>query len=338
MHELYNVIKGVELTHARLGKALAFALLCVKAKKCLLIVAPAGTGKSTITWTLNGVFKEAKVFDSVTRSGLAFFQDELQSFRSVAIIDDMGKIDTPYSRMATLSTFAELCYSHFIAKHTISTHIEINDYQGSAVLNVQPAILAFCIAAAEWEAVIMDKTVRYYHLYRPLKPQRTLPKIEIESNITIDEVELTGMDGKRWDSLLTIGHSQWSDARALEHIEDLLKSAAAWDGRKQVDVSDYKLIWELIRPLQLERYLVQKYGLESDRVFELDLLALIVERASWNKLDIKRVCRDYKCSPSTVYQVVARLTDYFSIGVIDPNRIRLTPRTKEILKLMGVKV
>ncbi|GAI07223.1 unnamed protein product [marine sediment metagenome] len=49
MHQLYSIIGEVEKTHSRLGNAIAFAIICVKARMCLLLVAPAGCGKSVIT-------------------------------------------------------------------------------------------------------------------------------------------------------------------------------------------------------------------------------------------------------------------------------------------------
>ncbi len=337
MHELRRVIKEIEHTHKRLGNLVAFGLLCVKAKKCLLIVAPAGTGKSRSSQAIALASPNKMIFDSITRSALAVMQDEMSNYDGLVVIDDMGKIDTAYSRMATLTTFAELCYSHFVSKHTVSTHIEITNFNGSAVLNTQPPILGQTIAAMEWEAVLMDKTIRYYHLYRPTKPVSAPPDYKIESDISISDVELTGLGGKLYDKLWEIAIVQWSDARAMEHLHDLLKAAAAWDGRMVVNQSDYALLSTLMPPLSIERHLIVKYGLETDRVIDLNLLAMLVELASWKQLTVKRVCRDYKVSAETVLRVLRSLPDYFSVGEHDPEQIQVSPKIREILKQAGVK-
>lgn len=303
----------------------------------MVIVAPAGTGKSRATQAIGVAYPDKMVFDSITRSGLAVMQEDMTGFGGLVVIDDMGKIDTVYSRMATLTTFAELCYSHFVSKHTVSSHIEITNFEGSAVLNAQPPILGSVIASAEWEAVLMDKTIRYYHLYRPTKPTSEPPAYNVPQNIKPDDVKLTGVGGRAWGNLWKMAVCQWSDARALEHLQDLLRATAAWDNRDEVGRGDYRLLSELMRPLTIETYLITKYGLETDRIMELNLLALLVELASWKRLTIRRVCQDYKVAPGTVVRVLKELPDYFSIGEHSPEIIQISPKIGEILRQAGVK-
>ncbi|GAH53668.1 unnamed protein product, partial [marine sediment metagenome] len=56
-------------------------------------------------------------------------------FGGLVVIDDLGKVDTNYSRIHTVTSFAELCYSHFISKHTMTVTVEIGEFHGSAILN-----------------------------------------------------------------------------------------------------------------------------------------------------------------------------------------------------------
>ncbi|GAH53676.1 unnamed protein product, partial [marine sediment metagenome] len=48
-HQLYDIMTNVDKSHLGLGKAVAFSVICVKARQCLLLVAPSGCGKSVIT-------------------------------------------------------------------------------------------------------------------------------------------------------------------------------------------------------------------------------------------------------------------------------------------------
>ena len=275
------------------------------------------------------------MLDSVTRSGLAKMADQFSYYNGVVVIDDLGKVDTAYSRHSTITTFAELCYSHFIEKHTISTHLSIKEFRGSAVLNIQPPILAQVIGAADWEAVTMDKTIRYYHLFRPVAPSQADIVIETRPSILLRDVELVGKYGDKWNYLCDLLACQWSDARLEQHLEDLLKSSAAWDGREKVEDDDYNMIHALSGPLTLEKHLVSKTGLELDRTLELNLLALLVELASWREPTVARICRDYKVSPQTVKRVIEYLPEYFRWEIEGPTRITVLPKTIEILQEAG---
>lgn len=300
-----------------------------------MLVGPAGTGKSSITKALSTALGGTLLFDSVTRSGLAGMTDQFNGFAGLVVIDDMGKIDTPYSRLATVTTFAELCYSGFISKHSISVHVEIDDFQGSAVLNIQPTILAHVIAADDWEAVTQDKTVRYYHLFRPTKPNYHVPIVTLDNSIDFEKVSISGENGKAWKALSDIASDQWSDARVLEHLRDMLRAVTALDGRTKVTLTDYALLLKLMAPMTIERHIVEKKGLETNRMFNLDLLAMLVELASWENLTVARVCRDYKVNPTTVLGVLRKLENYFRIGEKGPDSIALTDLTKGILRGAG---
>lgn len=337
MHALKRVEKEVNATHPRLGSAAAFAMLCAKARKCLMIVAPAGTGKSSICRAAVASIPDSFVLDSVTRSGLKHFEDRFTGYEGLVVIDDMGKIDTMYGRLATVTTFAELCYSHFVEKHTITTHLEIRDFNGAAILNIQPPILAQVMSSDDWEAVTQDKTIRYYHLFRPSAPVNETPVVKLKSEVEIADVKLTGQHGAKWKALCELGYCQWSDARTLEHVADLLKAAAAWDGRTEVTPVDYKLLQELMKPLALERHLLSRLGFEQDRRFELNLLAMLVELSSWKGLTIERICRDYKVNAATVLRVLTMLPEYFEIGRQNPEMIVVLPKCKAILKELGVR-
>lgn len=337
MHKLHTIIQGVEKTHPNLGNAIAFSAICVKARMCLLIVSPAGCGKSAISESVRETCPLSYRMDSVTRSGLRDFKEEFTNFKGLVVIDDMGKIDSSYNRRHTISSFAELCYSHFISKHTMAVTLEIADFFGSAILNIQPSILAEVYEFAEWESVIQDKTVRYYHLYRPIKPMDTKPSFNMDWGIDLDMVHKPDHRYKLYAKLDDIAGIQWSDARVLEHLDKLLQATAALDRRENVSNEDMALLYQLMKPMSIERHIFKKCGFETGRRMETNLAAVLVEFASWRNITIERIARDYKISPSTVYSLLVDIREWFEASSPASKRLIPTPELKKVLKGAGVE-
>lgn len=337
MHQLYRVIEEVEKTHHNLGYAVAFACITVKAKMCLLIVAPAGCGKSAVADIIGKKHPDSIRIDSVTRSGLRDFREAFTHFNGLVVIDDLGKVDTTYSRIHTVTSFAELCYSHFISKHTMTVTVEIADFFGSAILNVQPPVLGQLVEADEWEVVTQDKTVRYYHLYRPIAPNEKRPELHIEWGGDVSLVHKPRHDYKLYSKLEDIASIQWSDARVLEHLDTLLKATASLDGRQDVTNEDLILLYKLMKPMTIEKYIKSKSGFETGRSLNTDLLAVLVEYASWRDVNIARICRDYKVSEATCYRLLSRITDWFNVDATMTKRLVPRQELKKVLKEAGVE-
>lgn len=337
MHQLDSLIKEVEQTHPGLGNAVAFAIIAAKAKMCLLIISPAGCGKSAISGAVGERSIDSIHIDSVTRSGLKYFSDLFTNYQGLVVIDDLGKIDTAYSRVATVTSFAELCYSHFISKHTMTITVEISNFFGSAILNVQPPILAKLFEADEWEVVTQDKTLRYYHLYRPTKPNEHKLAFNVDWGIDMDLVGKLDCRYSLYSKLETIASIQWSDARVMQHLNSLLKASAALDRRKRITNEDFFLLSRLMKPMIVERYITHKVGFEVGRWMDTNLLAVLVEFASWKHINIERISRDYKIAPATVYRLLIEIKDWFEPSEAMSKRLVPKPELKRILKEAGAR-
>ncbi|MBA7484947.1 hypothetical protein ES707_20478 [subsurface metagenome] len=335
MHYLKSVIVDIDRSHSRLGKAVAFTMIAAKARKAIIIVSPAGMGKSTTSNALATHHPEVIVIDAISEAGLSAKQDLFTDYNGVVVIDDLGKLGSHYRRLHTLIAMSELVYSHYQKSYMWGNPIDITNFTGSAILNVQPAILGSLIASDEWEVVLMDKTIRYYHLYRPIHPNPQPPELDLKWGIDVDLVKTPTSRGKMWRDLTKIGQVQWSDARVVEHIIDLLRATAALDSRKEVENQDYSLLVDLMKPLTIERYLIDKFSFESGRNFKNNMLAIMIEVASWNKLTVYRVARDYKLTPRRAGELItsfgggALTADMFS-GVIKP-----TEDLKRVLREAG---
>jgi len=337
LHPMYKVIEDIDKTHLALGNAVAFSAIAIKAKKCLLIVAPAGCGKSAVSDAIGMNHPDTIKIDSVTRSGLRDFKEVFTHYQGLVVIDDLGKVDTNYSRIATVTSFAELCYSHFISKHTMTVTVEIAEFFGSAILNVQPPILAALVEADEWEVVTQDKTIRYYHLYRPTSPNASKPEFNVDWGIDMSLVAKPSHNYKLYSKLVDIASIQWSDARVLEHLDDLLRASAALAGRQAVINEDLVLLARLMRPMVVEKYVKSKWGFETGRHLDTNLLAVLVEFASWKDVNIARICRDYKIGESTVYRLLSEIKEWFVPSEKMSKRLVQKPELKRILKEAGVE-
>lgn len=337
MHQLYEVIKQVDKTHQGLGKAIAFSIICVKARICLLVVAPSGTGKSVVTDTIGSIHPNPVRLLSITKARLGDYKDVFSHFTGTVLMDDIASAGSLYERKETIIAFCVMCYSHFISKHTFTSNFEIYEFFGSAILNIQPSVLAEIYEYPEWESLISDKTLRYYHLYRPVKPTQAKPDVYVDWGIDFDTVLKPRHDFKLYPKINTIAGIQWGDSRAIEHIDALLKAIAALDKRNLVKNEDLQLLYYLMKPMTVERYIMHKTGFEVGRWMDTNLAAVLVEYASWKNLNIERIARDYKISPSTVYRLLGNIKEWFVESGVKAKLLEPKPELKKVLREAGVE-
>jgi len=311
-------------------------MLAVKAKKLLLVVGPAGTGKSVVGRLIAANAPQALLFGGVTKAGLARHKTALQGFSGVIVVDDLGSIPSEYSRFHTISDLAALVHEHSCAHDTAAVGFRIEGYFGSAILNIQPSVFRISVREAEWDANVQDRTLRYYHLYRPLEPESEPPQVEIRWGIPIEEVTSSPGPSGALQALFKLGLLQWSRPRVKEHIVDLLKASAALDNRTSITTVDRKLLFALLRPLAAEAVVIRREGLERNRSLDSDLLYLMVEFATYGAFTYEQICNDYKVSQGVVKEVLAAYPQYWVRGKESPERIYPSPTLETILRKLGV--
>jgi hypothetical protein len=337
MHALQKTIRQIDMTHKGIGAMIAMNIVCAKAKMCILNIAPAGCGKSVSTDAVTGMLGQvAQRYTSLTLAGMKHEMDELTQFNGHMLIDDLGGEKSEWSRFSTVTVLANLIYGHYIKKVTYAGVIEIANFYGSASLNIQPILMQSIVGENDWISVIRDKVLRYYHLIRPIHPKTYLSNPTIDYSVPMQEVSLPKYSGKLWYQLIAIGLTQWSYGRILEYLPKLLKACAALDGRTHVAQEDYRLLIKLMKPMQLERYIVTSYGFESGRAFENNTYCILVELASHGQPTIDTICEDYKVSPETVIRLAQSSPAWCWIQQNSPKKICPTEQADTILKLAGV--
>lgn len=238
-------------------------------------------------------------------------------------------------RRATVTTLANLVYSHYVDKVTHSGRITITDFSGSVSMNIQPVLMNTLVQNDDWIAVVRDKVIRYYHLYRPTKPRSYSPHIDLSWGKPLHMIGMSKHRGVLWYQLVAIGLTQWGHSRILEHLPDLLKASASLDGRDKVNVTDYYLLIKLLLPLQLERYIVDTYGFEAGRVFNNNLYCILVELASFGTPSLLQICEDYKVSPTTAERLIKEVAQWCWIKDNNNKKVLPTEQTTNILDLCG---
>lgn len=337
MHYLSYLIKEVDKTHPHLGNPVAMACLAIKAKKLLLLVSPRGCGKSRVSSYVGLSYPEHSLQDRLSVAGLTYLQDEFTGFKGVVVVDDIAKTQTAYARTTTLTTLAELIYSHYCHSRLSGTKYSITDFYGSAIINIQPVLLRDIVTSVEWEASMQDKSIRYYHLYRPLKPQPLPPKPQIDWGYDITKIEPFELEGKLADRLMRIGETQWGLARLREHTSDLLRAAAALDRRYRVDRNDYNLMLKLLLPLNIEFLVTSKRELESGRIFVPDRLAILTEFFTYGNFTLEHLSRDYKLSQSQCYRIMSKYPkDWVQVSK-HPTTYAPSEELQKRLKEVGIK-
>lgn len=309
------LIEDTNKTHANLGNLVAILQIAVKARKMVLVVSPSGCGKSTAMSLIASNTKDSIMPDRLSIAGLAAISDKLTGFRSAIVVDDIATTQTPYARQTTVTALVALVYTHRIESIMMGVAYCIEDFFGSALVGIQPILLRGLMLLEEWDASIQDKVLRYYHLYRPIQPALMPPSVQMEDGLSIDLVEDFEPDGTNidWLKLITLADSQWSRARAKEHLRDMLKAVAALENRTEVIKEDYSLLLRLLKPMAYENIVVNKEELEGDRQLDNNLLALLAEYCSYNgQFALAQVAHDYKISLSQCYRIMSTQKEHFN--------------------------
>ena len=334
---LKNIFFSIEQSHIGLGKLFLFDYLCELANECLLVVGSPATGKSISTTTLFNYIPRAKLkLDAITVSGLRKIAKELSNNTVSIIVDDLSKGQTVYSQIATVSVLSGLVYSGTIVKITQQLNINIINFKGSAIINLQPLLLKKIINLDEFETDIRDKAIRYYHLHFPINEQITQPKLnnKLVFKYVDEHLPLEIKDDKLLDDTLENFRYEFSKARAKEHMMKLLSASALANNRKKILDSDIKLLHHYSKLYRLENELFRKRHLEGKRKLNVDILPLISILNSYEKLTIDDLRIRFGLSKARTYEIISELSDYV-LHLKGKSLLRPTEKTYAILKEIG---
>jgi hypothetical protein len=334
-HKLETLIDAVEATHKYLGELVAFECIIVKCKKLLLVVSPHGCGKSRASAFIGESTPQAKILDRLSAAGLANVED-FNHFRSVVVVDDIAKTQTTYARINTMTTLAELVYSHYIHSRMAHMSFDIEDFFGSAIVNIQPVLLKSLVTSAEWEASMEDKAVRYYHLHRPSDPRNKMPDVRIDWGGEYGKVAETDTTTEQFRQFMFENKGQWTLSRTKEHLSSFLQAAAALDGREAVNDEDYRVVNRLLKPLKYETLVMDKQNFESERHLDSNRLAILTEMVTYGHFTLSQISNDYHISEVHAYRLMENCTVDWEIIRKHPVTYSPSPELTARIKALGL--
>ena len=337
VHKIEEVKQEVNASHPGLGNLAAISMIAAKARQTLMVIGPPGTGKSAVAHWLEGALPEAYVRGDLTMAGLRKYCEELSDSEAAIVIDDLGECNSEWNRAQTCIAISALVYGHNMVKDTHQIKVEILDYYGSGWIGLQPAILAEVVKHPSFHANLRDKSLRYYHLQRPVVanfgPIEVQPSWGLEFNDVVP-IEAYSDD---YETLMQIARIEWSNARAQEHVGSLLRAAAALDNRYAVDQSDYDLLLSLVKPMTIEEHLIEKQGFDSAASLNQNLLCLLAEFASYPEVTYEIIGSDYGIRPRKVQSILEDMHEwYYKVGQ-DPVTLKATENLEALLVEAGLR-
>ena len=332
-HPLFLYAKSIEKTHKGLGNCCAFLKLATAARKCIVIVGSHGSGKTTAVEAVHTHTPQNQriAIDSITRSGLKKLEGVLTNYTGSLIVGDLGGIDTQYSVQESLKVLGLLAYEHSLSKLNVSMDLEITNFHGSCLTTVQPVAMRYVIQGTQWDAVLADKTIRYYHIRKPQKPNLKPITATIKPKSDFNSIKITPAAVARARHVTSNTITQWSDARSEEHLLDLFRSAAAYRGGNAVTAVDIETALALMRPLYLENYLLDRFDLEGKLFFRNYDFAVLSQLATWGKIDLIKMCRDYKVSLRTIQRMLKETAAWYAHN---KNNDRIVTASAQALEVM----
>jgi len=334
----FRIIANVERTHQGLGRMALFEVLSDIASKCLLVVGSSGTGKSAIMHGLSrAVPRDVYRIDAVTVNGLRHLQKDLTDANLTILVDDLSKGGSTYAQATTVVALAELVYTGHFVKSVSQFKIEIYNFTGSAIINVQPGLLKKLMASEVWETDIRDKTVRWYNLRYPINFSRVIPFYGV--NYTYKDLKKIEFPKELqqtwlWQKVVENFMHQHSIMRANEHSIDYAKALAILNDRDQVSWTDLLVLEWITRNLRLEPVLFEKTELEGTRRFDLNIIPLLGLCATFGEFHIAELCTRFQVRLARAYQIIRAYNDLVILREHDSIVIP-SDQTRELLRDIG---
>ena len=309
-------------------------MVAAHAMKCLLLIAPPGTGKSTVSNFVFDAIPGARKISALTSAGLTPMQEEFTGYRGLLVMDDLGRLQTRYRRLNTITTLVELVYSHYAEDHTGHQHLSISEFHGAAVINCQPVVLREVLSSGEWEATVADKSIRYYHMYRPTEPNLEPISVEHDTTIPFDQATPPKTDTPLIAQLIKRGFIQWGLTRSREHITDMAQGIAALRGSNTTDEVDAAFLGYLLKPVWIERVVIDKESLEGGRKLHSDFLYMCTEFLTYGNFTLEQLMTNYKVSESTARRTMSKLAKWWQLSSKSPTTYAPSDELEVYLKAL----
>ena len=314
-----DVIKIVEKTHPKLGNLFAFMLLSSHTRTTTIVVGVPSTGKTTVNNALAKIFPNALYEEGLTLSSFRHKTQQLNGFNGLLIIDDISKIDTPYSRRGTLTALCGLAYDGHTSKGVERYYFRIENFNGSVIVGLQPQMMKELVVDPRWETVVRDKSIRYYHLFFPTKPNyneidvKEISEIIPSPKVVKESVDLNELkDRESFKKLFVNFEIQSSPARSIQKVQRMLSAMEYIEGKK-VDDEMINTLERITKPMLLEPVLLIKGDFEEHKVFHNNLFYLFTAMMSLNDTNLKNFYKIWGVTEQYLRRIIEYYGEYFYV-------------------------
>lgn len=337
--KLYNAIHE---THPGLERLALFRAVAECADKPTFIIGPSGTGKTmTQKWLRSNIKRQLIEWGAVGISTFKTYNERLQAEPTSILIEDLSVAKNLDIMIKTAFFLTHMTYEKRLVREVQPFPIAVHHFSGSCQIDFQPFILAAMTLETEWETDIKDKSLRWYHLRMPLEAHLQPPTNPPKHILTLrylDSNKTTFSDGlkrlKDYHAMLHNFRHEFTEGRAEEHADDLLRALALVNGRKEVRKSDVALLEHLSRNFRVEMEIFEKRHLEGRRHLNPDILPILGMMATYRSYPVDKVMLHFQVKRTQIYNILNGVSDYVRTTG-KTSSIIPTDYTKNLLRELG---
>lgn len=310
--------------------------------RSVLFIGISGTGKSTVAYWVRAHVRRNKIMPhGVTVNGLKAYAEQLDNNSTTIIVEDLSRSGTDYMQINTVAVLSGIVYTSAISKHNATLNLEITGMHGSALVYAQPLIMKKLVRVPEFESDISDKTLRYYHLVKPITPHPEDDPLNPQltdgkpwGSIDRQKIKYDPMTAvKYWDRIIDNFTCEVSLARAIEHSQALMKASALLNGRESVTEADAWLIEFLSRDFRIEEEIYTKRELEGERYLDPNLLPLLTIMVTYRTPTVKLISKSFRLQQAQTYEIVKKLGLWVQLN---GGKLHATEKCTRLLKELGL--
>ncbi|PMP89297.1 MAG: hypothetical protein C0172_00385, partial [Caldisphaera sp.] len=269
-----------------------------------LIIGNTGSGKSEALNFLKNNFKDVLTINTVSMASLKQISYELNNYNGIIFVDDVGAINTQYMRITTVSTLVYLAYQHYLRRLDTNSNFEIKDFNGSLIINIQPAVFDEIVSDASFEANVMDKTYRYYNMRIADNKPFQHPKLKGLENIkdNFDKTQVK-IDKQKVEALADAFLNFNSPARRYKMVYNFVKLTAILNNHKSATGEDYNFVSKLLLNNIIESELLQRQGVSNKFKFNTFLFnIMLMTKYYGNIFHVSKLAKYLNLSQKTIYR------------------------------------
>jgi len=274
-------------------------------KTPLITIGNTGIGKSEISNFIKKNFKDIKVLNTISQASLKQISTEISNYNGIIFVDDIGAINTDYMRITTVSTLTYLAYQHYLRRLDSTTNVEINNFNGAVIMNMQPAIYNQIIHEPSFEANIKDKTYRYFILNLPNRNiELKHPKIKELQHIydKFNDIKVN-IDENKVNALADNMLYNMSGIRRKQLITKYVKLTAILNNHDTAMSEDYQFVAKLLLNNIIENELTERIGVKSAFTFNVfGYNLLLMAKKYGNMFKVIDMVKDTGISKRTIYR------------------------------------